>query len=69
MLIIIFTFVAVIGVVVMPALLVTGLKYKIAPPAWSKKMVKVNMWHNELVIPRAHLKAWSLVNVVRNISL
>ena len=52
--------------VISPALLVTGLKFQIAPPVWSNRMVKIHMWHNELVIPRAHLKRWSLVEVERS---
>jgi len=52
-------------IVLSPTISTGLLKYYIKPPQSSGRIITIDMWHNELSIPRRYLQDWSLVGITR----
>ena len=51
--------------ILIPSAVAMGLKYYLAPPQSSDRIITIDMWHNEFSIQRHYLHDWSLVDIER----
>ena len=52
-------------IIFIPVFSILALKYYMKPPEFSKRIITVDMWHEELSFPRHYLEDWSLIDIQR----
>lgn len=46
-----------------PLILLSALKFFMIPPAYSQKIISVDVWHAQFQVPRKELENWSLIKI------
>lgn len=50
----------IVMLVILPSIIVTGIKWKHIPFRYSKQLITIDMWDTKLSVPRYYLKEWSI---------